>query len=151
MMYNLRRWLNNRIQVQEQNIVHEDEREDSSEKSMESLALTSPNNKQWNYPSCRQWGWTMSASPFIPLLWGFWNYKPTMPSYAAAKNVSKESSKTKSLCKMISTKLLVFFKWKWQALSLNPSFFKPLSLERNKGNHMKPIFKLLLAWLCFPS
>lgn len=79
------------------------------------------------------------------------SYKPTMPSCAAAKNVSKNPQKQKVYVKWYPQSCLFFFKWKWQALLLNPSFFKPLSLGRNKGNHMKPIFKLLLAYLGVPS
>lgn len=73
------------------------------------------------------------------------------PATLLPKMFQKNPQKQKVYVKWYPQSCLFFFKWKWQALSLNPSFFKPLSLERNKGNHMKPIFKLLLAWLCFPS
>ena len=80
------------------------------------------------------------------------SYKPTMPSYDAAKNVSKESSKTKSLCKMISTKLIVFFFNENDKLchSTPPSNHSPWGGTREITWSLF-IFKLLLACLGFPS
>lgn len=79
---------------------------------------------QWNYPSCRQWGWTMSASPLIPLLWGFWKLHTNDAQLRYWRTCFRESSKIEILCKIISTKFFCFF-----LMKMTSSVTQPLLLQ----------------------
>lgn len=84
--------LNNRIEVQEQNIVHEDEREDSSWKSMESLALTSQNDNE-TIPVADNGAEPCLLVPLSLCSEASESYTPTMPSCATDEHVSENPQK----------------------------------------------------------